>query len=96
MSTWLGFTIKPDTKLVNGLTVIRDPYERQPEVELNIVTVEGDDASVDLNYSEAETLRDQLNHYLGHNDPNQGDDGDRRVANVGVYLKSLSTEGEKF
>lgn len=96
MSTWLGYTIKPDTETVNGLTVIRDPFERQSEVELNIVTTEGDDASVDLNYAEAEALRDQLNHYLGHNDPNQEDDGDRRVANVGVYLRGLSTEGEKI
>lgn len=103
MSTWIEYIIKPVEGMENGLTVNRDPFERKPEIELEVSApedsngeVEFESVSVYLDYTKAEALRDQLNQYLGHNDPNQEDDDGRRVANVGVYLKSLSTEGEQF
>lgn len=93
MSTWLEYEIKEKTDDVNGLTVVRDPLERQTELDLQINMTDDfseEAAEVFLNYSQVEALRDQLNQYLGQNDPNQEDNPDSRVADVDIYLASLS------
>jgi len=80
MSTWIDYIIKPKTDKTNGLTVLRDPHERQDHLEV-IIPLTDDylrprlgmedvtEAVAYIDYGQVEELRDQLNAYLTQKNP---------------------------